>query len=415
MDKRKKVLVVGASAKDYALIKKFKNYECDLFVLPVNPAIAEIAECVDIRPNNVQEILEFAVANSIDLTIVSDEAAIKNNITELFQANEQLIFAPTAQSSNFVLSRSLCKKFLYKLKIPAPKFAVFDRLQVAVDYLKNASMPQVVSADENRCDIDRLVCTTFSTAKTFVEDLFCCKDEKKIVLEDYVYGHEFTFYVVTDGYQAVHLATVANFKFSENGDGGLLTDGIGAFTPDYKVSKDVENDVMRHVVQKVLLELQRRETPYLGILGVNCVLEEDGGFVTLDFKPFLSDHDADAVLNLVEENMLTLFEACAIGSFADDYDSINVADNSSVSCVILSRSEGIPIKGLDIVESDISHFGVKKNKYLEYETVKGKTLVVTRTAKTLSRARKYLYEDIELINFDGKKYRTDICEKVENY
>ena len=172
---------------------------------------------------------------------------------------------------------------------------------------------------------------------------------------------------------------------------------------------------MRHVVQKVLLELQRRETPYLGILGVNCVLQEDGGFVTLDFKPFLSDHDADAVLNLVEENMLTLFEACAIGSFADDYDSINVADNSSVSCVILSRSEGIPIKGLDIVESDISHFGVKKNKYLEYETVKGKTLVVTRTAKTLSRARKYLYEDIELINFDGKKYRTDICEKVENY
>ena len=68
-----------------------------------------------------------------------------------------------------------------------------------------------------------------------------------------------------------------------------------------------------------------------------------------------------------------------------------------------------------LVESDISHFGNVKNEYLEYETVKGKSLVVTKTAKTLSRARKFLYEDVALINFDGKKYRTDICEQVENF
>lgn len=414
MDKKKKVLIVGNSAKEYALVKKFNNYDCDIFVLSGNSAISELAECVDIREENVQEILEYVLENAIDLTIVTSEVAIKNNIAELFQTNNQLIFCPTAQSAQFTLSRSAGKRFLYKLRIPTPRFGIFDKLPLAIDYLKNAPMPQVIRADENSNSADRLVCTTFAASKTFVEDLFN-KDENKVVLEDYVYGHEFTIYVVTDGYSALHLATVANYKFAEDGDGGILTSGVGAYTPDYKISSDIENSVMQNVVERVLASLQRKETPYLGVLGIDCVLTTDGSFVTLDFKPFLSDHDAEAVLNLVDENLLTLFEACAVGSFADDYEKIDVSDNSSVSCVISSRKKGEIIKGLELVESDITHFATTKNKYFEYETVEGKTLVLTKTAKTLSRARKHLYEDVELISFSGKKCRNDICEKVEKF
>ncbi len=414
MDKNKKVLIVGNSAKDYALVKKFKNYDCEVVVLPGNTAISELVECVDIREENTQEILEYVLENAIDLTIVTSEKAIKSNIAELFQANSQLIFCPTAQSAQFALSRSAGKRFLYKQRIATPRFGIFDKLPLAIDYLKTAPMPQVIRADENSNSADRLVCSTFATSKTFVEDLFN-KGEDKIVLEDYVYGHEFTFYVVTDGYSALHLATVANYKFAEDGDGGILTSGVGAFTPDYKVSSIVENSVMQNVVTRVLESLQRKETPYLGILGVDCVLNNDGSFVTLDFKPFLSDHDADAVLNLVDENLLTLFEACAVGSFADDYEKIDVSENSSVSCVISSRKKGEIIKGIELVESDITHFATTKNKYLEYETIEGKTLVLTKTAKTLSRARKHLYEDVELISFSGKKCRKDICEAVEKF
>ncbi len=414
MDKFKKILIVGNSAKEYALARKLATYDCEIFVIPGNSSMMDIAKCVDIREDKVQEILEFVLENAIDLTVVSSEIAIKNDIASVFQANEQLIFAPTSQSASFALSRSVGKRFLYKLRIPTPRFAIFDKLQLAVDYLKTANMPQVIRTDENLNTADRLVCSTFINAKTFVEDLFS-RDEKKVVLEDYVYGHEFTFYAVTDGYSALPLMTVANYKFMENGNGGILTSGTGAFAPDYKVSKDIETSIMNDVVVKVLQALERKGTPYLGILGIDCVLMPDGQYVVLNFKPFLSDHDADAVLNLVDENLLNLFAACAVGSFADDYEKLNVSDNSSVSCVVSSRQEGKLIKGLDLVDSDIAHFGVKQNKYLEYETIKGKNFVLTRTAKTLSRARKHLYEDIEVIKFDGKKYRNDICEQVENF
>ncbi len=411
-DKKKKVLIVGASAKEFALAKKFKEYSCDIFVAPGNSAIEEIAECVDIREDNVQELMEFVLENAIDFTIVSSEKAVKQDIAELFQANGLLIFAPSAVSANIAISRSFGKKFLYRLKIPAPRFAIFDKLPSAVDYLKTASMPQVIRTDEAYEGKDRLVCTTFSTAKTFVEDLFA-KGENKIVLEDYVYGHEFTFYVITDGYSALPLTSVANYKFSENGNGGILTSGTGAYTPDYKISSDMVSYIMQNIVSRVLDELQKKESPYSGILGIDCVLAEDGRLCTLAFKSFLSDHDAQAVLNIIDEDLLLLFEACAVGSFADDYDSIKILDNASVSCVVSSRLAGKVIEGLDLVESDITNFGIKRNQYLEYETIEGRNFVLTKTAKTLSRARTHLYEDIDLIKFEGKKYRTDICGQVE--
>ncbi len=411
---KKKVLIVGASAKEYALAEKFIENGCEVIVAPGNCRIKDIAECADIREENVQELLEFVLENAVDLTVASSEIAIRNDIAELFQSNSQLIFAPSAKSAEMTLSRSAGKKFLYRLRIPTPRFSVYDKLQMAADYLKHAPMPQVIRTDKAANGADRLVCTTFPTAKTFTEDLFA-RGEEKVVFEDYVYGHEFTVYVVTDGYSAVHLATVANYKFAQDGDGGILTAGTGAFTPDYKVSKEIEDAVMKHVINNTLQALEKKETPYLGILGVDCVLKDDGRFVTLDFKSFLSDHDAKAVLNLVDENLYTLFEACSVGSFADDYESIKISDNASVSLVLSARTEGNTIEGLDLAETDITPFAIVKNDYLEFETVAGRNLVLTKTAKTLSRARSAVYEDAELIKFDGKKYRNDICEQVEKF
>lgn len=410
----KKILIVGSSAKEYALSKKFISYGCDVFVAPGNKRISDIAKCVDIRDDKPKELLEYVLENAVDLTVVSSEIAIKNDISTLFQSNGQQIFAPSAKSAEIVFSRAAAKKFLYKNRIPNPHFGVFDKVQQACDYLKNVQMPQVIYADKNSNSGDRLVCTTFAAAKTFVEDLFS-RGEDKVVLEDYIYGHEFTFYIVTDGYHALPLASVANYKFMEDGDGGILTSGIGAYTPDYKISKELENSIMKNVVNNIVQSLEKKGVPYLGILGIDCVLKDDGKYLVLGFRQFLSDHDCEAVLNTVDENLFTLFEACAVGSFADDYNSVKISDNSSVSCVVLSRCEDKVISGLDLVEGNLTPFNLNKNSYMEFETVSGKNFVLTATARTLSRARCQLYDDLEQIKFDGIKYRKDICEKVEKF
>lgn len=413
MEKKKKnVLIVGHSAKEHALAQKLCEYENieKIFLAPGNSAMKEFCECVDIREDSTQELLEFVLENAVDLTIASSVNAIKADIAELFQSNNQLIFAPTEAASSFATSRSTAKKFMYKQRIHTPKFGIFEKQQLAADYVKNAKYPILIGADEDSDATVKSVCTTVSMARTCVDDLFM-NDEKKIVIEDFVNGHDFTLYVITDGYHAIPLSVCADYKFAENGNGGVFTCGSGAFVPDYKVSESVINSLMHNVVFNSLKSLERRQTPYLGILGVECVLLGDDRYVTTGFTPFLKDHDAMAVLNSVNENLLTLFEACAIGSFADDYDNIMPSELSSVSCVLSSRSDGEVISGLDKLDDNtfVNHFSTNKNQYLEYETNKGRTLVVTQSSSTLSGARRLLYENIDVIDYKNKKYRTDIC------
>ena len=409
-ENKKKVLIVGNSAKEHALALKFASYDNveKIYVAPGNAAIKDFAKLVDIREENVQELLKFVIDNSIDLTIASSSIAIKNDIADVFQANGQLIFAPTAESSKFALNNAFCKKFLYKLHIPTPRFGVFERAQQAMEHLTSASYPVVIKTEEEINGHDRQACSTLNIAKTFVEDLFA-RDEKKVIIEEYAYGHEFTLYAITDGYQALPIGVAANYKFMSEGDGGFLTDGVGAYAPDYKVSAEVINNIMSNVVQNILRALERQELSYLGIIGVNGILKNDGKYTILEFKPFFQDHDCACMLSLIEENLYTLFEACAVGSFADDYEEIQTSGASSIACVVSAQTDDKVISGLDLIEdSQINWFNRVQNEYLENLTRKGKLMTVSTYANTLSRAKTKLYDDIEYISFEGKKYRSDI-------
>lgn len=409
---KKKVLIVGASAKEFVVaryLSKNPNIE-KVFIAPGNFMSSEFAQRVDIREDSVQELLEFAIKEDIDLTIASSDKAIKADIASYFQANSQLIFSPTKTSSQFAISRAAAKKFMYKLHIPTPKFGVFEKQPLAADYIKSAKTPLLITADEENENSVRAVCATVGLAQTCVNDLFL-RNEPRIVIEDYVYGHPYTFYVMTDGYKALPFAVVGDYKFIEAGDGGLFTRGVGAFVPDYKVSFDVVGRMMDEVIYPVLNSLEKRGTPYLGILGVEAVLKDGESFVVTGFTPFLKDHDAQAVLNTIDTDLYWLFEACAVGSFADDYEYIGFNDLSAVSAVLVARNEGVVINGLDRIDedTDVTYFDTSKNDYLETLTNKGRTIVLTQTASTISRGRKLLYENISDISFEGKKFRSDIC------
>lgn len=411
---KKKILIVGSSAKEHALCKVFSGYDFieKIYVAPGNFAIGEFCENVDIRPDSVSELLEFAMENAVDLTIASDELAIKSDIATLFQQNGQLIFAPSAQSASAAISKSVGKKLFYKLHIPTPRFGIFEKQQLAMDYIKKSDYPLVIRLDESSESADRQVCNTIQTASVFLEDLFL-SGAKKVLLEDFVSGHEFIYYFITDGYHFLPLTSCANYKFMSDGNGGILTPGMGTFCPDYKLSYEIQDRIISEVVAPIIESLARREIPYLGILGVEGVLTNDGNYSILELKSFLSNHDCQAVLNLLNENLYTLFSACAIGSFADDYETLNVSDYSSVSCVLSSgKVKDSVIEGLDLLDDsiDVNHFSTKRNEYFEYLTTGGRSVVLTKTSSTLTRARELLYENIDVIKFSGKKYRKDICK-----
>ena len=417
------ILIVGSGAKEYTLAKLFSKYENInmIFVAPGNDAIGEFANCIDIKANNTDELLEFAQANDIDLTIASSEQAIVNEIAEKFNEAGRLIFAPTAAAARICTSKSTGKKFMYKTKIPTAKFGIFDRENVAVDYARRAKYPLLLKTDNHLPGENTIVCTSFKDAKRKIEDNFL-NFNKKIVLEDFIEGQEFTYYIITDGYNAMPILSAVPYKYALNGNGGLITSGIGAYAPYYMLEADIESRIFNEIVYPTLDSLAKNKTNYTGILGIDIILDRNKQPFVLEFNSFLQEPDAQCILKLLDCNLINLMKAAIAGSLADDYSEIPVKAGYCASVVLTAGNypannlkSGSVIYGLEeAAEEDveIAHFKTRKNLYAEFETTGGRAIAVTGSASTLGLAVDKVYEAIQLVNFDGMKYRTDIGKRL---
>lgn len=409
---KKNILIVGKGAKASALAKKLSksHYSGKIFIAPGNGINSEYYENIDIREEDLTGLLKFVLENDVYLTIPVSEKALNSDISAFFQTNGQNIFAPLKTACSIALNNVTGKKFLYKIHAQTSKFGIFDKLQTAEDWIKTAAFPVTIKCREYNNIDDRLACPTITLAREFLDNLFS-KNEESVLVEEYTFGHNFTVYYITDGYSAIPMTAVGNYKFAQDGDGGILTNGVGCYCPDYKISQTVFQR-LDNVVRNTLVSLDKKGSPYMGILGVECVLTGDDKFYVNEFKPFLQDYDAAAVLNLVEDDLIQVFMACIHGLFADEYEEIKTNDYSSVSALVASRQNNKVIKGFDNIEnlSEIDFINIKKTSDEKYLTLKGDSFVLTKTSSTLNRAKEYLYEDLAEIDFDGIKYRKDIAK-----
>ncbi len=407
---KKKVFIVGNSLSAVVLAQKLSK-QCEVYITSYSDLWKDFAECVDIRETNSAELLDFVMENGIDMTIVTSQLAIKNDIANLFLNNKQAIFAPTAFASSIATDKVKAKKTLYKLRIQTPKFGIFDKQNMANDYLKNQKTPFVIKTNEIASSV---IITSAQTAKNIVDSVFIDKN-KKIIIEDYVYGTPFSFYAITDGYKALPIGSSIIYKHSLEGDGGQLTEGMGACSPNYRLSLEQEYFIMDNVIYPTIEYLESENAPYLGIIGVNGIISNDGVISILGWLPFLQDCDAASVLEIIDENLYKLFDSCILGSFSDEVESITLKDAYAVSLVLKNKNktniENV-ITGIENLEEDTLfclYPTVKKNKYLEYEAETGNVATLTCVANSVARASEKVYSEANEINFNGIFYRKDIC------
>ena len=412
-----KILIVGSGAKEYSIAKLVSHYEETelVFVAPGNDAIAEFANCIDIKADDVENLLDFAKANDIDLTIASSEKAIANGIGEKFNEAGLMIFAPVSDAAKIANSKSVAKKFMYKTKIPTPKFGIFDRENMAIDYARKSKYPVIVKTDCHMHGENVFVCDNFKIAKRTIEDLFDA-GHKKVVLEDYIAGQEFSYYVITDGYNAMPINSVVPYKAVLEGNGGSLTSGLGAFAPFYMIDRNLEGRIFKEVIYPALDELAKSGNQYVGILGVDIILDRNGGLNVIEFNPFFKEPDAQCVLNLFEENLLRVMCAAITGSLVDEYSELRAKPLYSTSVVLSAGAYpnkgeyGEVLKGFDEVEEhcDVAYFNTVKDINGNMLTNGGRVAVLTTEASTLEKSAQKLYECVDMVSFDSMKYRKDI-------
>lgn len=408
---QKKILIIGNGAKEYALAKKLSEKH-EIYITPASDTLKEFAKTLDIREDDVSELLEFVMENGIDMTIPVSATALKSNIVEVFNNNNQKVFAPDINASKLVLDKALAKKVLYKLRIPTPKFGIFEKQNMVIDYIKNQKIPFVMKTDDQN---SAAVFTSAYNAKTLVDATFIDKNSR-IIIEDYIYGTPFSFYTITDGYKALPIGSSITYKHALEGGGGQLTSGMGACSPNYKLTLEHEYFLMDNVIYPTLDYLEIEGNPYLGILGVNGILTQEGKIFVLGWHSFMQDCDAPAVLEVLDEDLYELFDSCVVGSFSDESRMIKSGERFAstivLNCKNKQNNENV-IKGLDNIDDEtklVFYPDVTKNKYLEFEAHTGSVLSVTACASTASSAVKKAYEDAENIEFESIYYRKDICK-----
>ena len=414
MSNKNNILIIGSGAVVSALAEKLAKTPNigEIYAAPGNSIHCEYFKNIDIREDDYTELLKFALEKNILLTIPVSNKAFKADIVSFFQSNGQNIFGPLKTACNIALNNSIGKKFLYKIHAQTSKFGIFDKLQQAEEFLTSANFPLTIKCNEYDNINDRLVCPTINLAKEFLDTLFS-RNETSVLIEEFVFGHNFTIYYITDGYSAIPITTVGNYKFMQDGEGGIYTPGMGCFSPDYKISETILSRV-DNIIKNTITALDKKGTPYVGILGIECTITGEDKFYVNEFKPFLQDFDARAVLNLIDDNLINIFLACIQGLFADEYETIKTNNYSSVAATILARQNNKTIKGLENINAFDCKFdfiNTKLSTNQNYLTQKGPAFIITNLAGTLSRAKNNLYEELSQITFDGMKYRKDILSK----
>jgi len=395
-----RVLVVGSGGREHALVWKLAQSPSlsELHAAPGNPGIAALASCHPIRAEDAEGILGLSRELDVDLVVVGPEVPLVLGLADALRRFGILVFGPSAAAARIEGSKSFAKEVMASARVPTAA-----RLPIA-------RVPCVVKADGLAAGKGVHVCRT--QAELDAALLALRADPGEVVVEELLEGPEVSLFALCDGREAVALGSAQDFKRAFDGDEGPNTGGMGAWAP--AVDKAAAEALVADVHAPVLAELSRRGAPFVGLLYAGLMLTPDGPRV-LEFNCRFGDPETQALLPLIESDLLGLLAAAARGDLADARAAFS--DASAVTVVVAAggypadADRGSEIRGVDIAEATGAHV-FHAGTALHGErlvTNGGRIFAVTGVGPTVDDARERAYRGVASITFDGMRYRSDIA------
>lgn len=421
------LLIIGSGGREHAIIWKLKRSGKinKIFCIPGNGGISQLAECVDIPVFDFKKITEFVIENNIDLTIVGPEAPLVAGIVDYFNERNLKIFGPTQKAAQLEGSKVFAKQFMKKYNIPTAEFKIFDDYKNAMSFLSTCqpvNLSTVIKADGLCAGKGVFVCDSKKEAEEAIKKIMVEKvfgdSGNKVVIEEKLRGEEASVIAFCDSKDIIPLIISRDHKRVFDGDKGENTGGMGAYAP----VKVAHEGGIKKILDNFLCGIKEEKLDYKGIIYVGVMLTDEGPKV-LEFNVRFGDPETQAILPLMESDLLELFTATIDGKL----DSYKVKWKTGFCVSVVLASGGYPGKfevekeifglgnngGLDdSPDVIIFHSGTirKDNKYF---TNGGRVLNVAGLGNTIEEAASKAYDAIKKINFEGMHYRKDIGRKVE--
>ncbi len=415
-----KILVIGSGAREHALVWKIsqsKQVE-KIFCAPGNAGIAQLAECVTIAADNISSLLDFAKNKAIDVTVVGPEAPLVAGIVDVFQKAGLKVFGPRKQAARLEASKSFAKEIMKKYGVPTADFEVCRSVSEVEKALKRLNGPVVVKADGLAAGKGVILCegsiAALEAAKSMLVDKIFGRAGETVVIEECLYGQEASILALTNGGQALALASSQDHKRVSDGDKGPNTGGMGAYSPAPIVTDEVMECIMKTVVMPVLRGLKSEGLEYRGILYAGIMLTEAGPKV-LEFNVRFGDPETQAVLVRLESDILDAI----LWTLEPDNPAPELKWTKKASVCVVMASGGYPgpyekskkIEGLEkagkLKDVVVFHAGTELSGK-DYVTCGGRVLGVTGLGENINAAIDNVYKAVGLIHFDGAHFRRDI-------
>jgi phosphoribosylamine--glycine ligase len=415
------ILVIGSGGREHAIVWKLNQSPLvdKIFCAPGNAGIVKIAECIDIKADQIELLAQFAQKNNIDLTVVGPEVPLCAGITDIFNSKGLKVFGPTGQAAQLEGSKAFSKDFMKKHGIPTAAYGTFDNKQDAEEFIRKNITKNgiVVKADGLAAGKGVIVAETEQQA---IDALSLCfsgtfgKAGETVLIEEMLIGEEASILALTDGNVIIPLATSQDHKRAFDGDKGPNTGGMGAYSPAPVVTDDILKQITENVLNKFLNGLKKDGLDYKGIIYAGIMLTESGPQV-LEFNVRFGDPETQAVLIRLKSDLAEIMNKTAEGNLAEV--NLEWYDESAV-CVVMASggypadySKGCEITGIDDAEKTgavVFHAGTSMQNG-KLVNSGGRVLGVTALGADITEAVKNSYIAVKKIDWKDCRYRSDIA------
>ncbi len=413
------ILLLGAGGREHALLCKLAESPRagKLWVAPGNGGMLAMAEKADVDQDSPIEVAEWAKEHQIGLVVIGPEAPLVAGVADAVRAAGIPCFGPNGDAAQMEGSKKFAKQVMSRAAVPTAAYRTFTDEESCADYVRREGAPIVIKADGLAAGKGVIVAKTVEEALEGVHECFSGQFGEAgnvVVVEETLEGPECSLLALTDGETLVPLAASQDHKRALDGDKGPNTGGMGVYSPVPLVTDD-ELEQMILIEKRVVAELAKEGIKYSGCLYGGFMLTEDGPKV-LEFNARFGDPETQVVLPRMNADLVEVFLACDNGTL--DACDISWGDDWAVSVVLTSAGypgsyeKGKVITGIDAAEAldgvKVYHAGDALREDGALVTSGGRVLDVTAVAPTFEEARAQSYAACELIDFEGKTYRSDI-------
>ena len=412
-----KVLVVGSGGRERAICWKLKQSPkvTQLFCAPGNGGIAQVAQCVDVKATDVEAMVAWAKDNAMDLVVVAPDDPLALGMVDALEAAGIPAFGPRKNAAIIEASKAFSKELMKKYRIPTARYETFTDLAAAEDYIRAQGAPIVVKADGLALGKGVVVAQTVEEALEAVRAMMVDKrfgeSGSKVVIEECMTGPEVTVLAFCDGATVIPMTSSQDHKRAFDGNRGPNTGGMGAISPSPYYTPELAQRCMEEIFQPTVKAMAAEGRPFQGVLYFGLMLTPDGPKV-VEYNARFGDPECQAVLSLLDSDLLDIFLACREGRL----DAADIRWKPGAACCLVlasggypgSYGKGYPITGLDQVKNaTVFHAGTAQ-KDGQIVTNGGRVLGVTAVASTLEEAIDAAYAAANPIHFQDMTFRHDI-------